>query len=265
MEPTTPAPTTPAPTPADWRSGLPDDIKSHASLATVKDVNDLAKGYVNAQSLIGAKRIALPSDKATPEELNQFYAALGRPEAVDKYSEGAITPVEGLTLDKESLGKAREQMFKLGLTDAQQKGIMDFYLGGLNEGHTKITQDIEAGKANAENTLRQEWGTSYDTNLSVVKNVLRHFGNEDVLKELETSIGNSTGLTKMLHNFGKTLLEDKGPKGKFTVEVNTPAAAVQRLAELKSDATFQKALNDTSDPGHKDAVELWTNVHRQLG
>ena len=256
---------TPTPTPTDWRAGLPDDIKSHASLATVKDVNDLAKGYVNAQSLIGAKRIALPSDKATPEELNQFYAALGRPEAVDKYSEGAIKPAEGLTLDKESLGKAREQMFKLGLTDAQQKGIMDFYLGGLNEGHTKITQDMETGKANAENTLRQEWGTNYDTNLSVVKNVLRHFGNEDVMKELETSIGNSTGLTKMLHNFGKTLLEDKGPKGKFTVEVNTPAAAVQLLAELKSDPQFQKALNTNTDPGHKDAVELWMQVHRQLG
>lgn len=249
----------------DWKATLPDDIKSHASLATVKDVNDLAKGYVNAQQLIGQKRIALPGEKATDAEREEFYKALGRPETLDKYSEGMVKPREGLTVDQAGLAKAKEQMFKLGLTDAQQKGLMDFYLGGLNENHAKLTGDIETGRVQAEESLRKEWGEKYNVNLGVAKSVLTHFGDEQTATELQGPLGNSPGLIKLLHKFGESLSEDKVLSAKYSAPAGTPAAAQARIVELSKDDAFQKALNDNVDPGHKAAVELWTQVHRQLG
>jgi hypothetical protein len=252
-------------TPPDWKATLPDDIKSHASLATLKDVNDLAKGYVNAQQLIGAKRIALPGEKATDAEREEFYKAIGRPESLEKYTEGTVKPREGLTVDQAGLAKAKEQMFKLGLTDAQQKGIMDFYLTGLNESHGKLTGDLEASRVQAEEALRKEWGQSYEVNLGIAKNVLTHFGDEQTATELSGVLGNNPGLIKLLHKFGATLGEDQALSKKFSAEAGTPAAAQARIIELQKDTAFQKALNDNTDPGHKAAVELWTQVHRQLG
>ena len=253
------------PPPVDWKATLPDDLKAHASLATVKDVNDLAKGYVYAQQLIGAKRIALPGEKATDAEREEFFKAIGRPETLDKYTEGTVKPREGLAIDQAGLAKAKEQMFKLGLTDAQQKGIMDFYLSGLNESHEKLTGSIETSKVQAEEALRKDWGDRYDVNLGIAKNVLTHFADADVATELSGAIGNNPGLIRMLHKFGETLGEDKILSKKFAAESGTPAAAQARIMELHKDEAFQKALNDNTDPGHKNAVELWTQVHRQLG
>src|ERR1043166_4213884 len=52
-----------------WRDSLPDDIKGNATLANVQSVQDLAKGYIHAQGLIGKKGIIPPGDKASDEEM----------------------------------------------------------------------------------------------------------------------------------------------------------------------------------------------------
>mgnify|MGYP003672701571 CR=1 FL=1 len=37
----------------DWRSEIPEEIRSHKSLETIQDIPSLAKSFVNAQSMIG--------------------------------------------------------------------------------------------------------------------------------------------------------------------------------------------------------------------
>lgn len=251
--------------PVDWKTGLPPELAANPVLTAFKDPIELAKSWDNAQKLIGTKRIALPGEKATDQERDEFYKALGRPETVDKYTDGTIKPDKDIVIDSESLTKAKAQFFKLGLTDAQQKGIMDFYLGGINESQKKLSTEMTASRATSEEALRKEWGDKYNANFGVIKNVLAHFGDEATATELQGHLGNNVGLVKLLYKFGTTLAEDKSLNNKFPIPVNTPAAAQQRILELRSDVTFQKALNDQTDPGHKQAVELWTQVHRQLG
>ena len=77
------ASTTDAKAPADWRSGLPDDVRNDPSLSDIKDVGSMAKSYINGQKLIGKNRIALPAEGATDEEMSMFHSQLGRPEKAD--------------------------------------------------------------------------------------------------------------------------------------------------------------------------------------
>ena len=42
----------PAAETADWRSGLPEDIRNDPSLADIKDVGAMAKSYINGQNII---------------------------------------------------------------------------------------------------------------------------------------------------------------------------------------------------------------------
>lgn len=251
--------------PTDWKSALPPELLANPVLASFKDPVELAKSWDSAQKLIGAKRIALPGEKATDQEREEFYKAIGRPESLDKYSDPTVKPIEGLTVDQEGLKKAREQFFKLGLTDSQQRGLMDFYLGGLNESHQKLAKDLDMSKASAESALREEWKDRFDANMGVVNSVIKHFGDETLADELKGQLGNNVGLIRLLHKFGVTLSEDKAIQHKFTLDPNSPAAAQAKIAELKGDKAFQEALNNPRDPGHKNAVELWVTIHRQLG
>ena len=69
----------------DWRSAIPEDLQNDPSLANIQDVASLAKGYVHAQHMVGADKVAIPTRETTPEELDAFYNKLGRPESVDGY------------------------------------------------------------------------------------------------------------------------------------------------------------------------------------
>lgn len=249
----------------DWRPHIPAEFKESPSLATVKDLPDLIKGYVNAQGLIGQKRIALPPNNATEAQMAEFFTAIGRPDSVEKYSAADVKPADGVTFDEAGLKEARQLFYSIGLTDSQQKKLMDFYIGGMNKTHGEMATALANGKAATENALRQEWGHAYDANLGLVRDAIAHYGDADLAKELETSLGNNPGLTRMLLKFAKTLSEDTSPTNKFAIREGTPQAAQARIAELKKDAEFMKALDDRSNPGHADAVETWTAVHRQAG
>jgi hypothetical protein len=94
---------------ADWRSSIPDDIRGEKSLADIKDVGALAKGYVESQKMIG-RSIRIPGKDAEKTDFDAFYGKLrevpgvvympdgadeaamgdlytklGRPESPDKY------------------------------------------------------------------------------------------------------------------------------------------------------------------------------------
>ena len=71
--------------PDDWRSAIPEDIREHKSLSTIKDVGGLAKGFVHAQSMIGADKIAIPGKFATEDDWNPVWDKLGRPESAEAY------------------------------------------------------------------------------------------------------------------------------------------------------------------------------------
>ena len=95
------ASTTDAQAPADWRSGLPEEVRNDPSLSDIKDVGSMAKSYINGQKLIGKNRIALPVEGATDEEISMFHSQLGRPEKADGYQFGDRPSLpEGMQYDE---------------------------------------------------------------------------------------------------------------------------------------------------------------------
>ena len=88
----------PSGTSENWRSMIPEEIRDHKSLATIQDVGSLAKGFVHAQSMIGADKIALPGKSSTADDWNAVYSKLGRPEDPSGYQIN-YTPPEGVQPD----------------------------------------------------------------------------------------------------------------------------------------------------------------------
>ena len=89
----------------DWRSTIPEEIRGHKSLEHIQDVGALAKSYVNAQSMIGADKLAIPGKHATDDDWSDVYAKLGRPDSPDAYELNNQVP-EGVELSQTGTGAA---------------------------------------------------------------------------------------------------------------------------------------------------------------
>lgn len=112
------------------------------------------KGYNSKEDLLAALRaadgkVALPTEKSTPEELAAFYNKLGRPESADKY---------GLTLKNDENGEVAKAlapaMFDAGLT-ATQAAKMQEALDGFSAAQVERYAKEQDSQMKA---LQKDWG-----------------------------------------------------------------------------------------------------------
>jgi len=203
-------PTAPLETPAevaqggsgnDFLTSLPDEIREHPSLAPIKDVENLARSFVNAQRLIGADKLPIPANP-TDEDLDSIYSRLGRPETPEGYEIKA----DGNIIDDQVAADYSELAHKLRLSPQQAEGILDYYKSSIEQTAQGMQVDVEAQAAETEATLRQEWGKAYDQKILDAKNVFRDFGAENML-EMQladgTLIGNHPDFIKAFANIAE--------------------------------------------------------------
>lgn len=250
--------------PADWRAGLPEDIRGHASMKDIVDIPTLAKSYVHAQTLIGAEKLLKPQKNWGDKEWNSFYQQLGRPENADGYSfkvEADKLP-KGLSVDENRLKDTRTELHKLGLTDQQASGVLKYYLDSISKTHTETEAQSETQKQTAMTQLRQEFGANFESKVNIAQAVVKKFGSEE-LQEFIDQHGNNPKFIKLFASIGEAMMDDTARGGGNNLIVTDAASAMSEINQLKGDADFQKALGDRMHTGHKIAVERWTSLHEK--
>lgn len=242
---------------------IPETYKD-SPVAKYKTVGELAKGYTEAQKLIGAKGVILPSEKATPEEVDRFYNTLGRPEKADGYK---LSPLENLhpelkmTPETESAFKAL--VHKHGLTAKQADGLYKEYFGMISGSLTKRDESLNASKHEAEKELRMSWGPEYDKNLNSAKRLIEKFGGANA-RESFGDLGNNPQVLKTIANIAKKFSEDGFVKGDAVT--NSEITDAQRKI---TDIMLNKAHPYwVAGAGHNEAVQemkrLQTIVHPEI-
>lgn len=165
-----------AETSSDWRSMLPEDIRDHSALSSIHDVPNLAKSFVNAQSMIGRDKIAIPSQHSTPEDWDQVYNKLGRPESSDKYE--MEVPENS---DEKFVGWYKDTAHKLGLNNAQAQMLANEY-GSFVQAHVEEnTPDAKAMRDEQFEILKKEYGQKYSENIVLGQSIVNQFGEESML------------------------------------------------------------------------------------
>ena len=171
----------------DFLSTIPEELRDHPSLSPIKDVENLARSYVNAQKLIGADKIPMPVNP-TDEDLDRIYGRLGRPETAEGYE----IPVDGNIVTEEVAKDYANVAHKLRLSPQQASGILEYYqsLAGQSEeamaaNDAKIMQDTEL-------SLKKEWGDNYGNKLAMAKEAVESFASTDML-EIRLADGTKVG------------------------------------------------------------------------
>lgn len=248
---------------------LPEDLRTEPSLATIKDTAALAKGYVSAQKLIGAKRLVAPSENWQDQQWNEFYDQVGRPKTSDEYKVPEFKFEEGVQLDQAKVKASLVHLHKLGLTQKQAAGVLEHYFGDVNEAVKAGKSMKSTASAQAEQALKQEWGDKFGVNVDVARSVIKKFGGEDaeeVAKFLDDSgLGNNVKLVRLFHKIGSEFQEDRRRSGGGgDLPLGDAARASSEIDQLKIDGEFQKALGEANHPGHRAAVDRWISLHQAV-
>jgi hypothetical protein len=224
-----------SPAEGDWRTNLPDPIRSEKALSTFKDVGSLAKSYLEMTKLQG-NSIRLPGPDAKEDDWNRIFTKLGRPEAPDKYEVAWPENVPGVfEWSDETKSEFLAEAHKAGLNNRQVQNLLDWNARSA----TTIRRNVEALGEQTVSELREKWGGNYERNISVSQRAAQKLGGQELIDILEsTGLGNHKVFIELFHRIGKMMIEDEMMPAEFDGIQNGEDA----LAEV------QKIMGDAKGP-----------------
>lgn len=233
---------------SDWRQALPEDIREHRHLSEVKDVQTLAKNYLNAQQLIG-KRF----QDMSPEDMANYHAKIGVPEKPDAYK---LLAPEGLQVDDQLKGWYSQIAHKTGLTQQQAEGIFSAWNELQGQSVAQVEQQKVEQRRVATEELQKEFGSAFPQRLEVARRAAHHFGGEALVERLEQSgLGDDPIVIKALVRAGMLMAEDKGVDVKQSSSFGTsPGEAQTMIKQRQSDPEFVKSYSDKRHPNHQKSL-----------
>jgi len=224
----------------DWRSNIPEEIRGHKSLQHINDVGALAKSYVHAQSMIGADKVVVPGKSATPDEWNEFYARLGRPESPDAYE---LPQQEGAEVNPDMSNWYKQMAHEIGLNSTQAAKLYESYNQFISNFQESTAVDHEMHVREVETNLRREFGQAFDDRMALGNGVVEQFGASDLMEvELAdgTLLGDNPDVIRMMSNIGVFMKERLGEDTLEGIKTNgglTPEQARDKLSELTASSS----------------------------
>lgn len=245
-------------TPTDWRTSLPKELQEDATLKKFTSVHALAGAYVNAQKLIGADKIAIPTEHTSAEEFRGVLNKLGLPEKVDDYKLEFKEKSIGTDFTKKFTAKAHE----IGILPKQAQALADWY-GEVADAEMVNAQNFS--KQQFEQTvadLKKEWGNGYNLNVGRANKVLLEYGGKELVQAFnEQGLGANKSVLQLLAKLGEHLYKE--PKhlggGESGVGDMTPKELDAAMAKLRSEPAFY----DRNHPRHKIVVEEMDGLAKQ--
>ena len=193
-----------------WKEAISEEFRSDPNIEKFTEIDALAKSYINATKMIGQDKVAVPNKNSTEDQWNEVYDKLGRPESADKYSLDIKSDV--VPFDDGAIKQFAENAHKLGLSNTQAQGVLEFYKNSMEGTAQQSKVDTETAQVQAEQELRQEWGREFENNVKKAGALAKANINSDILDlELKSGIrvGDHPELIKGFAKIASMMSEDK--------------------------------------------------------
>ena len=242
---------------------IPEELREHPSISPIKDVENLARSYVNAQRLIGADKIAVPVNP-TDEDLDRIYDRLGRPETPKDYS----FDVDGSVITEELATDYADVAHKLRLTPDQAKGVLDYYRSSVEQSGEQSLELAEAAKEQTVESLRSEWGRAFDQKVEAAAKTAQEFADPEMFNITladGSKLGDNAEFIKAfakIADFRQSVTSEDTVAEMSQSNVMTLANARAEIDAIMGDKTH--AYWDKRNPGHANAVTNMQHLMEQL-
>ena len=199
--------------PASWMDTLTDEgLRGHQGLTKFKDINGLAKSYVELDKLRNERTGVKPiTAESSADEIAAYRQAMGIPDAPEKYEVGELAFPEEATPTQEQLGAFKGIAHSLHLTPAQVQGILQWYSQDISQQWSTIQEAQAAQGREANATLTKKYGAEAPRMMQLAHEyVKRRFGDEGI-----DALGFGPGATQALGN-NPMLIEILAESAKLT-------------------------------------------------
>ena len=200
----------------NFKESIPEQYREEKSLENINSMDDLLKGYVHAQKLVGSNKIPVPNKHATEEDWNEVFKRLGAPDSPEGYQYN----LKDQEMDTGQLQQFNQTAHRLGLLPKQAEGLVKFY-NELN-GNIAVNQEEQAAQAqlNTETELKKEYGPQFAKRLDQAKKLAvstlgQEFLENTYLKD-GSRLGDNLSVIKAFSNMADKLSEDEIIKGDGT-------------------------------------------------
>ena len=251
---------------SSWFDTLPDGLKANPTLQNFKskDIAAVAESLVEAQKLVGGS-IRLPNDKDTPQEraakLDKIYSQLGRPEKAEGYAINKPSDDAGIPWDDKAVEQFRGVAHRLGLTQAQVEGLVQYDL------QRSMTAQVDQAQAfqSCMDTLEKDWGAASKQLLGISRRTAHTYFDADTMQAIEaTGLANNPAFVKALAKMGQALIEEGMVVGdREGMEMDGGTSSIQaELDRMMGDPNG--AYWNQRDPNHEAAVTRAESLRRAL-
>ena len=239
---------------ASWRDNLPEDLRGHTGLEKYSTVESLAKGYINASSMLGKDKLVMPQSE---DEWGDFYSKMGRPEESGGYEFDKLELPNDMPVDDEMVAGFKEAAHVAGLSGKQANALHAWFMGSQGEQFESMVRGAEDEITNSQAGLRKEWGNAYDQKLATAHRAVREFGGEELAAALdETGLGNNQQMIKAFAAIGEKISGDTTLEGNASAEL-TPSSIKEEIAKIQNDPAYY-------DPDNLERAGMMNRMQRLM-
>lgn len=169
---------------------IPDSYKDRAWLKKYNTIEDMFKGMDGAQELIGKRPAGIPHENASPEEWNEFYNKLGRPESPDKYNiEYPQDLPEGVQISDEQHQNFTKLAHEIGLTQKQVEQLAAFDMKRTQDTLASMHPDMEALDREFDDFAKSAFGERQDQAIENAQKLISKHAPKEMHEHLQ-NLGN---------------------------------------------------------------------------
>lgn len=253
---------------------LPEAAHKDPNITKYKSAEEFYKGHTSLVETVGKKGVIVPGENATQEDMDKFYAGIGRPANPTDYKFDTIENLHpSIKSTPESIAAFQNISHQLGLRPDQANGMNRMLLEAVNsvvvEHERKQTEAAQAAEAN----LRKAWGPNYDANRKSVDGIALRILGPEKIKAMggAEGLGNNPYFQELIHALSSRLSEDTlknipgaTQTGAGAGELSKEEATAKKAEMDDPNSELYKALMDERNPKHDEAVVLRTKIYQTL-
>ena len=257
-----------------WYETIPEaPVKELMAQKNYKTPHETAVAYYNLNKIASTeegKKVIIPGNDAKPEELDAFYAKLGRPPNPEGYNE-VFKFDDTVKVDPTVVDFGKKLAHKLGLDPKRAKTMADEWNKFAAEQGQKSATTWSAENDKAVETVKQKWGNEADALIEGGRRVYKSLGLDDkLMSQIEAHVG-AAPIVELLARIGKATSEGGfmggGQGGGAGGDPNamTPEGAAIEINRLNGDEDFQKKYMNRMHPEHESALSRMNALYARAG
>lgn len=251
-----------ASTAESYRDGIKDP-KARAFFDRYSTIDAAANALLEKEQML-SRRVAVPGEDASEEDMARFRKAMGVPESIEEYDVTSMKP-EAYT-DEEWSSEVVQSVLSpvvaaahaAGVNQSGLKAVVDAYMGvSAANAAEQARQDASWAEA-AEEQLRTDWGSDYKGNMMAAERAIASIpGIENLVLKDGSQLGNNPLFIRIAADLGRLRGSDNKTAHQFL-----SAEQGQDMREQHADLT--RKMYDAQQSGRREEARALDRQRRAL-